>query len=60
MAKIIKVRGSIREFTVASSGGLFEGGRLLTICSSWVGAFSRGGGAILGFTVIINKYLIVK
>ena len=28
-----------------SSGGLFEGGGLLTICSSRVGAYSRGGGA---------------
>ena len=49
MAKIIKLRGPIREFTVVS-GGLFKGG-LLTICCSRVGAYSRetflkwGGGA---------------
>ena len=30
-----------------SSGGLFEGG-LLTICSSRVGAYSRGGGGFEG------------
>ena len=45
MAKIIQLRGPIREFTVAvgaySRGG---GGGLLTICCSRVGAYSRGGG----------------
>ena len=42
-----------------SSGGLFEGGGLLTINSSVVGAYLRGGGgffdgggAIQGFTVL--------
>ena len=43
MAKIIKLRGPIREFTVAR-GSLFGGGGLLSICSSRVGASSRGGG----------------
>ena len=42
MAKIIKLRGSNSRIC-GSSGGLFEGG-LLTICSSSVGAYSRGGG----------------
>ena len=41
-----------------SSGGLINGG-LLTICSSRIGAYSRGGflrggGAIRGFTVCQN------
>ena len=40
MAKIIKLRGSNSRIC-GSSGGLFEGG-LLTICSSSVGAYSRG------------------
>ena len=50
MAKIIKLKGPIQEFTVAGGGGLFEGvlfegglfeGGLLTICSSRMGAYSR-------------------
>ena len=49
MAKIVKLRGPIREFTV-TVGGLFKrgGGGLLTICSSRVGAYSRGGGFFEG------------
>ena len=38
-----------------NSGGLFEGGGLLTICSSRVGDYTGvegGGGAIRGFTVL--------
>ena len=31
------------ERIYGSSGGLFEGGGLLTICCSRVGAYSRGG-----------------
>ena len=44
MAKIIKLRGPIRRFTVAVGGGglIRGGGDLLTICSSRVGAYSRG------------------
>ena len=42
MAKIIKLRGPIREFTVAV-GANSKGGGLLKICSSRVGAYSRGG-----------------
>ena len=43
MAKIIKFRGPIREFTVAV-GAYSRGGDLLKICSSRVGAYSREGG----------------
>ena len=39
MAKIIKLRGLIREFTVAV--GAYSRGDLLTICSSR-GAYSKG------------------
>ena len=56
MAKIIKLRGPIREFKVAV--GPYSRRGLLTICSSRRGAYSRGafsrgggGGAIRGFTV---------
>ena len=56
MTKIIKLRGPIREFALAV-GAYYRGGGLLTICSFRFvaysrGAFSRGGGAIRGFTVI--------
>ena len=44
MAKIIKLRGPIREFTVARGSLFGGGGGLLSICSSRVGASSRGGG----------------
>ena len=40
MAKLIRLRGPIREFTVAV--GAYSRGGLLTICSSSVGAYSRG------------------
>ena len=43
MAKIIKLRGPIREFMVAVWAYSRGGGGLLTICSSRVGAYSRGG-----------------
>ena len=43
MAKIIKLRGPIREFKVAW-GPYSRGGGLLIICSSRVGVYSRGGG----------------
>ena len=55
MAKIIKLRGPIREFTEAV--GAYLRGGLLTICCFKVGAYWRegsffeGGGAIQGFTV---------
>ena len=42
MVKIIKLRGPIREFTVAV-GAHSRGGGLLTIFSSRVEAYSRGG-----------------
>ena len=42
MAKIIKLRGPIREFTV-SVGAYSRGGGLLIICSSGLGAYSKGG-----------------
>ena len=42
MAKIIQLRGTLREFTVAVGAYSREGG-LLTICCSRVGAYSRGG-----------------
>ena len=50
MAKIVKLRGPIREFTVAVEA-YSRGGGLLIICSSRVGAYSRGGGnsRIYGF-----------
>ena len=38
--KIIKLRGPIREFTVAV--GAYSGGGLSTICCSRMGAYSRG------------------
>ena len=44
MAKIIQLRGPIREFTVAVGAYSRGGGGLLTICCSRVGAYSRGGG----------------
>ena len=47
MAKIIKSKGPIREFTVAV-GAYSKKGGLLTICSSRVGAYSRGGGLSRG------------
>ena len=53
MAKIFKLRGPIREFTVAV-GAYSRGGGLLIICSSRVGCIRGGffeGGAIRGFTV---------
>ena len=36
------------HFLYGSSGGLFEGGGLFTICSSRVGAYLRGGGFLRG------------
>ena len=42
MAKIIKLRGPLPEFTIIV--GLIRGGGLLTMCSSRLGAYSRGGG----------------
>ena len=62
MAKLIKLRGPIREFTVAV-GAYSRGGALLTICSSSVGAYSRGsffeggGGSIRGFTALANLFM---
>ena len=47
MTKIIMLRGPIREFTVAVWAYL-RGGGLLIICSSRVGAYSRGWGLIRG------------
>ena len=41
MAKIVKLRGPIRELTVAV--GAHSRGDLLITCSSRVGAYSRGG-----------------
>ena len=43
--------------------GAYSRGGLLTICSSWVGAYSRGGGdfskegAIRGFTVCAGLWV---
>ena len=58
MANIIKLRGPIREFTVAV--GAYSRGGLLKICSSRVGGYSIGGlfqgGAIQGFTVIVIAF----
>ena len=55
MAKIIKLRGQIREFTLAVVA-YSRGGGFLIICSSREGAFSRGGffegGPIRGFAVL--------
>ena len=63
MAKIIKVRGSIREFTVAVGAYSFLWG-LLTICSSRVEAYSRGafsgGGAMRGFTVFAVNDIFLR
>ena len=54
MAKISKLRGPIRDFTVAV-GAYSRGGGLLTIFISRMGAYSGGGlfrgGTIRGFTV---------
>ena len=47
MAKIIILRGLIRDFTVAV-GAYLRGGGLLTICSSRVVAYSRRGGFFEG------------
>ena len=49
VAKIVKLRGPVREYTVAV-GILFEGGGvgLLTICNSRVGAYSRGAFSRVG------------
>ena len=47
MAKIIKLRGSLPEFTVIV-GLIRGGGGLLTMCSSRLGAYSRGGGLFRG------------
>ena len=43
MTKIIKLRGLIREYTVAVGAYSGGGGGLLTICSPRVGAYSSGG-----------------
>ena len=48
MAKIVKLWGPIRKYTVAV-GFYSRGGGLLRICSSRVGTFSRG--PIRGFKV---------
>ena len=61
MANINKLRGPIREFTVAVGAYSREGG-LLTICSSRVGIIrgglfqGGGGGSIGGFMVCIYAY----
>ena len=47
MAKSNKSRGA-NSWIYGSSGGLFDVGGLLTICSSRMGAYSRGGGGTSG------------
>ena len=49
MAKIIKLRVPVREFMVAV--GAYLGGVLLKICSARVGAFSRGGGNSMIYSI---------
>ena len=60
MAKIIKLRGPIRELTVAVGAYSVGGGA----CSPRVGAYSRGGffrggEAIRGFTVLVLLLLVL-
>ena len=60
IAKIIKLRGAIRRFTVTV--GAYSRGGLLKVCSSRVGTYStglfRGGGAIRRFTVFCIVYYL--
>ena len=58
MAKIIKLRGPIQEFTIAVEA--YSRGGLLTIFSSKVGAYLKGGaflrgGGIRGLSLLLYQ-----
>ena len=60
MAKIIQLRGPIREFTVAVGAYSKGGGGFLTICCSRVRAYSRGGGLFRGGQFEDLRYSILR